>query len=165
MAPALKKVKQYLASYGLADRVCEFAESSATVEQAAHVLQTEPARIAKTISLRREAGCVLVVTSGDTKIDNAKYKKTFSQRPKMLSAAEVEPLTGYRIGGVCPFCCAENARVYLDVSLRRFDTVYPAAGTANSAVRLSCEELEEASGAAGWVDVCRPAVKPAEAQP
>lgn len=155
MNPAVEQVRQALCAYGLDDRVREFAVSSATVELAAKALGVEPERIAKTISLKIGAGCVLIVTAGDQKIDNRKFKARFETKAKMLAADEVEPLTGHPIGGVCPFCYPQTATVYLDESLRRFDTVYPAGGTPNSAVRLTCAELERASQCAGWVDVCK----------
>ncbi|HCC01735.1 MAG TPA: EBSC protein [Ruminococcaceae bacterium] len=156
MEPKLEKVKSYLANFGLANRVMELREASATVKQAAKALHVEPGRIAKTISLEKGEGCVLIVTAGDRKIDNSKFKRTFAQRAKLLSADKVLPLTGYPIGGVCPFCNPESAAVYLDKSLRRFTFVYPAAGTANSVVRLTCAELERASAFREWVDVSKP---------
>ncbi len=153
---SVEKVRSYLKKYGMEDRLQVFPVSSATVELAAQALHTEPARIAKSISFHDgTGGCLLVVTAGDTKIDNAKFKARFGFKARMLAPAEVEPLTGYPVGGVCPFGNPPGAAVYLDVSLRRFDRVYPAGGSADSCVRLSCEELAAVSRSAGWVDVCK----------
>lgn len=153
---SIEAVRGHLRSYGLADRIQEFDVSSATVELAAAALGTEGARIAKTISLHgKEGGCMLVVCAGDYKIDNAKFKARFGFKPRMLSPDEALALTTHAVGGVCPFALPEGVPVYLDVSLQRFDTVFPAAGTANSAVRLSCEELFLASEAQSWEDLCR----------
>jgi len=154
---SIENVKAYLEPFGFADRIQEFEVSSATVELAAIALGTEGARIAKTISLHgKPDGCVIVVCAGDMKIDNAKFKARFGYRPHMLSAEEALAMTGHAVGGVCPFALPEGVPVYLDVSLKRFDTVYPAAGSSNSTVALSCDELERASGALSWEDVCKP---------
>ena len=154
---SIENVRAYLEPFGLVDRIQEFEVSSATVELAAIALGTEGARIAKTISLRgRPDGCVIIVCAGDMKIDNAKFKARFGYRPRMLTADEALAMTGHAVGGVCPFALPEGVPVYLDLSLRRFDTVYPAAGSSNSTVKLSCEELERASGALSWEDVCIP---------
>ncbi|MBQ8331320.1 MAG: YbaK/EbsC family protein [Clostridia bacterium] len=153
---SIEAVRSYLALGGLADRIEEFDVSSATVELAAAALGTEGARIAKTISLHgKEDGCVLIVCAGDYKIDNQKFKARFGFKPRMLSPDEALTLTGHAVGGICPFALPEGVAVYLDQSLRRFDTVFPAAGSSNSAVRLSCDELFDASGALGWEDVCK----------
>ena len=153
---SIDSVRAHLAHFGLADRIREFDVASATVELAAAALGTEGARIAKTISLHgKEGGCMLIVCAGDYKIDNAKFKARFGFKPRMLSPDEALALTGHAVGGVCPFALPKGVPVYLDVSLRRFDTVFPAAGTANSAVRLSCEELFAASVAESWEDLCR----------
>ena len=153
---SVASVREYLLKFGLADRVMEFEVSSATVELAAVAVGTEPARIAKTLSFYgRDGGCVLIVTAGDQKIDNAKYKAFFTAKAKMMSPDDALAQTGHAVGGVCPFALPEGVAVYLDESLRRFDTVYPAAGSASSAVRLSCEELQAASGAIAWIDVCK----------
>lgn len=152
---SLESVKEYLGARGLADRVQTFDVSSATVELAAAALGTEPARIAKTISLRLGEGCLLVIAAGDAKIDNSRYKAEFHTKAVMLRGDEVLPMTGHPVGGVCPFANPDGVRVVCDESLRRFDIVYPAAGTASSAVRLTCEELFEASNAEKWVDVCK----------
>ena len=154
---SIEAVRAHLARYGLADRIQEFDVSSATVELAAAALGTEGARIAKTISLHgKEGGCILIVCAGDCKIDNAKFKARFGFKPRMLSPDEALALTGHAVGGVCPFALPEGVPVYTDVSLQRFDTVFPAAGTASSAVRLSCDELYLSSEAESWEDLCRP---------
>ena len=149
----IDQIKAYLTECGLGDRVREFDVSSATVELAAQALGCEPCRIAKTMSFLVNEQPVLVVLAGDARVDNAKFKAIFHQKAKMLSHEQVSELTGFPVGGVCPFLAPENARVYLDESLKRFDIVYPAAGTRNSAVRLTVEELERAAHPAGWVDV------------
>lgn len=150
-----KKVAQYLSQSHMEDRLRVFESSSATVELAAQVLGVEPARIAKSISLHLGEGCVIVVAAGDTKIDNAKFKTEFGEKARMLKAEEVEPMTGYPVGGVCPFDNPPGAQVYCDVSLQRFDTVYPAGGSADSCVKLSCDELSELGKSKKWVDVCK----------
>ena len=153
---SIEKVRGYLERYGVADRIQEFDVSSATVELAAIALGIDGARIAKTISLSNgDGGCILVVSAGDYKIDNRKFKDRFSLKPKMLSPDEALALTGHAVGGVCPFALPEGVSVYLDESLKRFDSVYPAAGSSNSALELSCDELYKCSGALGWVDVCK----------
>ena len=133
----------------------EFPVSSATVELAAEAAHCEPARIAKTLSFRTNDGVILIVAAGDTKIDNPQYKARFGCKARMLAFEEVEPEIGHAVGGVCPFAVPENVNVYLDVSLRRFETVYPACGSPNSAIALTLPELEEYSGFSAWVDVCR----------
>ena len=153
---SVEKVKNYLANYGMESRLTEFPVSSATVELAAQALGVEAARIAKSISFYdKEGGCLLIVTAGDGKIDNAKFKAEFGYKAKMLSRDDVERLTGYRIGGVCPFDNPPEAKVYCDVSLKRFDCIYPAGGSDNSCVKLTCDELFRVSGAVKWVDVCK----------
>lgn len=152
---AIEKVKAYFAQYGMQDRVLEFPVSSATVELAAEALHCEPCRIAKTLSFLVEEKPVLIVAAGDAKIDNHKYKAQFSTKAKMLSPAQVETLVGHAVGGVCPFAVQPGVTVYLDVSLRRFATVFPACGSSNSAIELSIPELERYSGFASWVDVCK----------
>ena len=160
---SIKQVTSYLAAFGLADRVREFDVSSATVELAAKALNTDGARIAKTISLHNgQGGCLLIVCAGDQKIDNAKFKARFGTKAKMLSADEALAMTGHAVGGVCPFALPEGVSVFTDISLQRFETVYPAAGSANSAVALSCDELFAAANANEWVDVCRPKEQPIE---
>lgn len=149
------QVKSYFASLGLEDRVIDLAESSATVALAAQALGCEEAHIAKTLSFLLREKPLIVVTAGDAKIDNHKFKETFRAKAKMIPGADCETLIGHRPGDVCPFCLPEGVPVYLDVSLRRFETVYPAAGTDHSAVRLSLAELETTSKSLGWVDVCK----------
>ena len=153
---SIEKVRDYLGSYGVADRIREFDVSSATVELAAIALGIDGARIAKTISLSDgNGGCILVVSAGDYKIDNRKFKDRFSLKPKMLSHDEALALTGHAVGGVCPFALPEGVPVYLDKSLCRFETVFPAAGSSNSALELTPNELFTISGALEWVDVCK----------
>lgn len=139
------------------DRILEFDVSSATVELAAQAVGVEGARICKTLSFKDgEQGCILVQTAGDTKIDNRKFKDTFGQKAKMLTAEEVLAFTGHAVGGVCAFAIEnENVKVYCDESLRRFATVFPACGSANSAIELTCEELFRYSHALAWIDVCK----------
>lgn len=152
---SIEKVREYFRKRGMADRVLEFDVSSATVELAARALQCEPCRIAKTLSFRVGDRVVLVVAAGDAKIDNQKYKAYFRKKAKMLSAEETEPLTGHKVGGVCPFAVNSGVEVYLDVSLKRFKTVFPACGSANSAIELTIPEMEQHSGFLEWIDVCR----------
>ncbi|HIV13363.1 MAG: YbaK/EbsC family protein [Clostridiales bacterium] len=156
---AIDKVKEYFRQFGKEQDVQEFQVSSATVELAAAALGVEGARIAKSMSFYEKEGdgCLIVVTAGDQKVDNAKFKHFFGMKAKMLKGEDVERLTGHAPGGVCPFCNPEGTRVYLDESMKRFEAVFPACGSANSAIRLTCEELEKYSGALGWVDVCKAA--------
>lgn len=152
---SIETVRNYLRERGLADRIIEFSQSSATVELAAAANHCEPARIAKTLSFAVGDECILIVEAGDAKIDNAKYKARFGTKAKMLAHDEVPVRVGHAVGGVCPFAIKEGVHVYLDQSLHRFETVFPAAGNAASAVRLTPDELERASEAEGWVDVCK----------
>ncbi len=152
---SIDQVKDYLAACGLDGRVREVDESSATVALAAHAVGCEPSRIAKTMSFLIDGKPVLIVLAGDARVDNSKFKAVFHQKAKMLSHEQVAELTGFPVGGVCPFLAPEGTRVYLDESLKRFETVYPAAGTRNSAVRVSPSELERASRCDGWVDVSK----------
>lgn len=152
---SLDRATAHLERFGLSDRIKLFDVSSATVELAAQAVDCEPARIAKTLSFMLPDGPVLILAAGDARIDNPKYKATFHAKAKMLAFEEVEPLIGHGVGGVCPFGINEGIPVWLDESLRRFDIVYPAAGTSNSAVELNLTELEQASQAQGWVDVCK----------
>ena len=152
---SIEKVRAYLRSLGLEDRIMEFPQSSATVELAAQALGCEPAKIAKTMSFLLGDEPILILTAGDARVDNHKFKETFHIKAKMIPWEQVETLVGHAPGGVCPFAVPENVRVYLDVSLKPFDIIYPAAGSGNSAVRLSVEELEKSSGSIGWVDVCK----------
>ena len=152
---AFDKAKEYLKQFGLENHIMVFDTSSATVELAARAVGCEPARIAKTLSFKVDGGCVLIVAAGDARIDNGKYKAQFHTKAKMLAPDEVEEMTGHAVGGVCPFGVKEGAKVYLDVSLKRFDSVYPACGSSNSAVELTLSELELASGSEAWIDVCK----------
>jgi prolyl-tRNA editing enzyme YbaK/EbsC (Cys-tRNA(Pro) deacylase) len=152
---SLEKVKEFFKQHNLEDKVMEFDTSSATVELAAKAVGTIPARIAKTLSFRhKEGGGFLVVTSGDAKIDNIKFKNIFHSKAKMLKPEEVLELTGFAGGGVCPFGIDKHIPIYLDISLKRFPSVFPACGSANSAVELDCETMFKLSGALEWVDVC-----------
>ncbi len=151
----VETVKEYFRRRGREKDVLEFNSSSATVELAAEAAGVIPARIAKTISLKRGEGCMLVVTAGDAKIDNAKFRAEYGMKARMLSREEVPELVGHDVGGVCPFAIHAGVEVYLDVSLKRFETVFPACGSANSAIELTCDELYEYSNALKWVDVCK----------
>lgn len=153
---SIEKVRAFFAQRGREKDILEFDVSSATVELAAVAVGCEPERIAKTLSFAVEEGCVLVVCAGDAKIDNPKFKAQFHTKAKMLTPDEVVTFTGHAVGGVCPFAIENPAtRTYLDESLKRFTTVFPAAGSSNSAIELTLPELEEFSGCAGWVDVCK----------
>jgi len=153
---SIEKVKAYFAALGMEDRVLEFPVSSATVELAAAALGCDPCRIAKTLSFSVGGAPILIVTAGDVKINNAAYKARFSTKAKMLTPDEAVSLIGHAVGGVCPFAVNEGVTVYLDESLRRFETVFPACGSGNSAIELTIPELERYSGFAAWVDVCKP---------
>ena len=152
---SVEKVKEYFRGKGIEERVLEFDVSSATVELAAKALHCEGKRIAKTLSFHVGDRVILIVTAGDAKIDNQKYKAQFGAKARMLSCDEAELLTGHPVGGVCPFAVNDGVDVYLDQSLRRFETVFPACGSSNSAIELTAEELEEHSDSLGWVDVCK----------
>lgn len=152
---AIEVVREYLKQWEADKRILEFPVSSATVELAAQAVGCEPARIAKTLSFLVEDHAVLVVTAGDMKIDNAKYKGVFHTKAKMLHPEQVTELIGHAIGGVCPFGVKQGVEVCLDQSLRRFKTVFPAAGSSNSAIEVTMEELEKFSGSSRWVDVCK----------
>lgn len=153
---SIEKVRAYLTPLGVADRIREFEISSATVELAAIAVGVEGARIAKSLSFKVAEEPVIVVTAGDAKVDNTKYKAQFHVKAKMLTYEEAHTLIGHDVGGVCPFALPENVKVYLDVSMRRFETVFPAAGSDRSAIELTCEELERyASNFQAWVDVCK----------
>ena len=152
---SIERVQEYLSAFDAADGILEFDVSSATVELAALALGCEGARIAKTLGFRSENGCLMVVTAGDSKIDNAKFRSQFGLKARMLTPEEVMTFTGHPVGGVCPFALPEQVPVYIDVSLKRFDKVYPACGSANSAIPLTCDQLERYSKSQGWVDVCR----------
>lgn len=152
---AIEAVKEYLASFGMRDRVMEFEASSATVELAAAALNCAPCRIAKTLSFLVKDSPILIVAAGDAKIDNAKYKARFGTKAKMMTPDEAVRLIGHAVGGVCPFAVRDSVTVYLDVSLKRFETVFPACGSSSSAIELTPGELERVSASAAWVDVCR----------
>ena len=152
---AIEKVKEYFKKYDMDDQIQEFDVSSATVELAAEALHCEPCRIAKTLSFMAKEQPVLIVTAGDAKIDNPKYKAQFGTKAKMLTYEEVESLTGHAVGGVCPFAVNDGLTIYLDESLKRFQTVFPACGSSNSAIELTIEELEKYSGYTAWIDVCK----------
>lgn len=152
---SIERVRHYFESQGIADRILEFETSSATVALAAQALGTEECRIAKTLSFHVEDRVVLIVAAGDAKIDNGKYKAYFHTKAKMLSFEEAEPLIGHAVGGVCPFAVNEGVKVYLDESLKRFETVYPACGSSNSAIEMTMDDLEKYSGFEAWVDVCK----------
>mgnify|MGYP002732686296 CR=1 FL=1 len=152
---SIEKVRAYFRSFGMEDRVMEFSVSSATVELAAQALHCEPQRIAKTLSFMVGEKPVLIVAAGDARIDNPKYKARFSQKAKMLSTQQAAELIGHAVGGVCPFAVNEGVTVYLDESLKRFETVFPACGSSNSAIELTIPELEQYSGFVAWIDVCK----------
>ena len=152
---AIEAVKKYFATFGIEDRIRELDESSATVELAAQALGCEPCRISKTLSFLVNDHAILIVTAGDAKIDNAKYKAYFGAKAKMLTPDEVETLIGHAVGGVCPFGINDGVVVYLDESLKRFSTVFPACGSSNSAIELSIAELEKYSNSIAWIDVCK----------
>lgn len=149
------KAREHLKKYGLDNKVMEFDVSSATVSEAAHAIGCKDEEIAKTLSFTVKDMPVLIVAAGDARIDNRKFKDEFSEKAKMLPFENVETLIGHAVGGVCPFGINDGVTVYLDVSLKRFDTVYPACGSSNSAVKLTLTELETASGYQKWVDVCK----------
>lgn len=152
---SIEKVRAYFKTKGIDGRIQEFEISSATVPLAAKALHCEESRIAKTLSFRLKEKVILIVAAGDARIDNAKYKAQFETKAKMLSFEETEPLTGHAVGGVCPFAVKENVEIYLDISLKRFHTVFPACGSSNSAIELTLKELEEYSGFTNWIDVCK----------
>ena len=152
---SIEKVRAYFKPLGREGDILEFPVSSATVDLAAEAVGVIPARIAKTLSFLVDDGCVLLVTAGDTRVDYKKYKAFFHTKMKMLTPEQVSEMTGHAIGGVCPFGNPPGVRTYLDVSMKRFGTVFPAAGSSNSAIELTCEELEKYSCAAGWVDLCK----------
>lgn len=152
---AIEKVREYFKQFGMENKIMEFEVSSATVSEAASAIGCEPEKIAKSLSFKVDDNAILIIAAGDAKIDNPKYKAEFSTKAKMLSPDEVDSLIGHKIGGVCPFGINEGVNVYLDESLKRFETVYPAAGSSNSAIELTISELEKYSGFLKWVDVCK----------
>ena len=152
----INKVRQFFSQFGIDGNIIEFEESSATVLLAAKAAGVIPARICKTISFKSEDGCILIETAGDAKIDNSKFKNYFKIKAKMLNEEEVLKYTGYKVGGVCAFGIEnENVKVYSDISLKRFDTVFPACGSSNSAIELTCEEVHKYSNSIDWIDVCK----------
>ena len=151
---SIDRVREYMKQFGMQDRILEFEVSSATVELAAVAVGCEPARIAKTLSFMVDSAATLVVAAGDAKVDNARFKAQFHTKAKMLTPDEAVALVGHAVGGVCPFAVNEGVKVYLDESLRRFTTVFPACGSSNSAIELTMDELEKLSGGE-WVDVCK----------
>ena len=152
---SIEKVKAYFAAQGMAERVMEFEVSSATVELAAAALSCAPCRIAKTLSFMVDGAPILIVAAGDAKVDNPRYKAQFGTKAKMLTPDEAVALIGHAVGGVCPFATNEGVKVYLDESLKRFQSVFPACGSSNSAIELMIPELEKYSNACAWVDVCK----------
>ena len=152
---SIERVREYFKTKGIAGRIQEFEISSATVPLAAKALHCEESRIAKTLSFHIGEKVILIVAAGDAKIDNAKYKAQFGTKAKMLSFDEAEALVGHAVGGICPFAVNEGVEIYLDTSLKRFSTVFPACGSSNSAIEFSLQELEEYSGFIKWIDVCK----------
>lgn len=153
---SIEKVRAYFKTLGIEDRIQEFDVSSATVELAAQALGCEEARIAKSITMNVNGECAVIVTAGDVKIDNPKYKAEFATKAKMLTHEQALEMTGHAVGGICPFALNDGCKVYLDESLKRFDYVYPACGSSNSAVKLTPDELEKYSHSIKWIDVCKP---------
>ena len=152
---SIEKVKSYFAAFGMENRILEFPVSSATVELAAQALNCEGCRIVKTLSFNVNGKAILICAAGDAKVDNAKYKARFGAKAKMLSHEEAATFIGHAVGGVCPFAVNEGVEVYLDESIKRFETVFPAAGSSNSAIELTIAEMEQYSGFTAWVDVCK----------
>lgn len=151
----ITKVKEYFKQFNLDNRIQEFTVSSATVELAAKALNCEPCRIAKSLSFLVNNNAILIITAGDARVDNKKFKEYFQTKAKMLTPEEVKNLIGHEIGGVCPFAINNNVKVYLDTSLKRFTTIFPACGSSNSAIELTIEELEKYSNFTQWLDVCK----------
>lgn len=152
---SIEKVRSYLKEYGFEEKIQEFDVSSATVELAAAALGCEGKRIAKSLTFLVDGKAVMIVAAGDVKVDNRKFKDQFHQKATMLTAEQVETMIGYKVGGVCPFAVNDGVTVYLDESLKRFETVFPACGSSNSAIELTIPELEKLSGYTQWVDVCK----------
>lgn len=152
---SIDRVRDYLKKWNMQDRIQELELSSATVELAAKALNVEGARIAKTLSYLVDGNAILVVAAGDIRVDNRKFKDTFHTKAKMLTPDQAAEMVGHAVGGVCPFGVNEGVKVYLDESLKRFETVFPAAGSSNSAIELTIPELEELSGYVAWVDVAK----------
>ena len=152
---SIEKVKEYFKKFNIENKIIELSQSSATVSLAAKALGCEEARIAKTLSFKVEEKPILIICAGDTKIDNPKYKAKFHNKAKMLTFEEVEPMIGHSVGGVCPFAVNKDVKIYLDESVKRFETVFPACGSSNSAIELTIPELEKYSNFIEWVDVCK----------
>lgn len=152
---SIEKVRSYFSQFGMEERILEFPVSSATVELAAQALGCEGCRIVKTLSFSVNGEAILICAAGDAKVDNAKYKAYFGAKAKMLSHEDAARCIGHAVGGVCPFAVNEGVKVYLDISMKRFETVFPAAGSSNSAIELTIPEMEAYSGYAAWVDVCK----------
>lgn len=152
---SIEKGRAYFRQFGMEDRVREFDVSSATVELAALALGVEGARIVKTLSFKKDDSCILILAAGDARIDNHKFKDKFHMKAKMLAPEEVLSIVGHPVGGVCPFGINDGIDVYLDESLKRFETVFPAVGSANSAIELDLDELYKYSNAIEWIDVCK----------
>ena len=153
---AIEKVKEYLKQFDMEHKILEFPVSSATVELAAEAVGVIPARICKTLSFKGPEGCILLETAGDAKVDNAKFRNFFGFKAKMLTPEEVSEYTGHEIGGVCAFAIdRDDVKVYTDISMKRFDTIFPACGSSNSAIELTCDEIFEISKAIEWIDVCK----------
>ena len=151
---SIETVKQYFKKFGRENDILEFPVSSATVELAAQALNTAPAHIAKTLAFKDGENCILIVTAGNTKIDNKKFKQEFGFKAKMLSPEETLEMTGHAVGGVCPFGVPANVKSYTDISLKNYDFIYPACGSSNSAIKLTCDEIFKYSNAEKWVDAC-----------
>lgn len=152
---SIETAKKHLEKYGFADKVIEFDVSSATVELAAAAVGCEPCMICKSLTFNVNGEAVMILAAGDAKVDNGKYKGFFGTKAKMLTPDEVESMIGHRIGGVCPFGINDGVKVYLDISMKRFEYIYPAAGSSNSAIKLTMDEIERLSETDGWIDVCK----------
>ena len=152
---SVEKVREFLRPFGRDNDIIEFPSSSATVAQAAADLNTEEGRIAKSMSFMTASGPIVIVLAGDARIDNRKFKDLFHEKARMIGAEDVERLTGHPVGGVCPFANPSHTEVYLDQSLQRFETIFPAAGSSNSAIELTCSQLEEYTNFKEWIDVCK----------
>lgn len=152
---SIERVREFFKQYNMEDRIIEFDVSSATVDLAAAALNCEGKRIGKTLSFHLNDDVIVILTAGDAKIDNSKYKKCFGTKAKMLAFEEAEPLTGHAVGGVCPFAVNEGVKIYLDVSIKRFETIFPACGSSNSAIELTIPEIEKYTGYPEWIDVCK----------
>ena len=152
---SIDNVRKYLTKFNRENDILEFPVSSATVQLAAEALNVIPARITKTLALKDGDGCMVIAVAGDGKIDNKKFKTEFGFKAKMLSPEETLEMTGHAVGGVCPFALPEGVKAYCDISMKRFDTVFPACGSSNSAIELTCDELFEYSNAVKWIDICK----------